>query len=249
MAQERKNPNCLICGSVNPASKKLCSAECKLIWTRKRQGYKGTAKPAQILPCLQCGVAMKPRSSNGVTGRSVYCSHKCYIAKLQGDKKLPREPKTDEQLAVSRLVMSERCALKRIARYIERPSRYIIGCACCSKSMVTMRSFGRPKSVCDECTHKAKIKHNRIAKARRRARIKGREHEAIDPLIVFERDGWQCYICQRMTPRELRGTYESLAPELEHVIPLSKGGTHTWSNVACSCRECNQAKSDCIKAA
>jgi 5-methylcytosine-specific restriction endonuclease McrA len=31
-------------------------------------------------------------------------------------------------------------------------------------------------------------------------------------------------------------------PELEHVIPLSKGGTHTKDNVRCSCRACNLNK-------
>lgn len=32
------------------------------------------------------------------------------------------------------------------------------------------------------------------------------------------------------------------APELEHIIPIAMGGTHTWDNVACACRLCNQAK-------
>lgn len=38
------------------------------------------------------------------------------------------------------------------------------------------------------------------------------------------------------------GSTESNAPELEHVIPLSKGGTHTRANVRCSCRACNLNK-------
>lgn len=40
------------------------------------------------------------------------------------------------------------------------------------------------------------------------------------------------------------GTCHDKAPELEHIIPLSRGGLHTFSNVACSCRKCNHAKGD-----
>lgn len=32
------------------------------------------------------------------------------------------------------------------------------------------------------------------------------------------------------------------APELDHVMPLSKGGTHSMDNVQLLCRKCNQRK-------
>lgn len=40
------------------------------------------------------------------------------------------------------------------------------------------------------------------------------------------------------------GTYKVNAPELDHIIPIAKGGAHVWSNLQCACRECNAAKSD-----
>ena len=30
----------------------------------------------------------------------------------------------------------------------------------------------------------------------------------------------------------------------DHVIPRSKGGTHTWDNVVMSCSKCNNVKAD-----
>ncbi|WP_210434349.1 HNH endonuclease [Virgibacillus sp. SK37] len=33
-------------------------------------------------------------------------------------------------------------------------------------------------------------------------------------------------------------------PSIEHVIPISKGGTHTWDNVKLAHRKCNNLKSD-----
>lgn len=238
MPQERKNPNCLICGSVNAARKKICSVECKLIWTRQKQGYKGTARPAPIAPCKHCHAEFKPRSQKG--RRFDYCSHECLWASQRQSKAIADKAEAN-RLAV---VMPEIQALRRIARYIVRPRMWIDGCSCCSKSMVVRFTKGGRKRVCDECIKATQTKLKRIAKARRRARMLGARHEAIDPIKVFQDADWICYLCDRKTVKALRGTYEPLAPELEHIIPLSKGGTHTYDNVACACRECNQYKSD-----
>jgi 5-methylcytosine-specific restriction endonuclease McrA len=35
-------------------------------------------------------------------------------------------------------------------------------------------------------------------------------------------------------------------PSIEHVIPLSKGGKHSWNNVKLACMECNTLKGDKI---
>lgn len=76
----------------------------------------------------------------------------------------------------------------------------------------------------------------------RRARKYGVRYEHVNRLAVFEEDGWRCYLCGEATPRELMGTTHDLAPELEHVVPLSLGGAHARSNVRCACRRCNLNK-------
>lgn len=76
----------------------------------------------------------------------------------------------------------------------------------------------------------------------RRARKAGNQSESFDPHEIFMRDGWSCQICGVATPRRLRGTCEPNAPELDHVIPLAKGGPHTRANTQCSCRSCNGRK-------
>lgn len=78
-------------------------------------------------------------------------------------------------------------------------------------------------------------------KTQRRAR-QAIKAENIDPIKVFERDGWRCHLCGCKTPRRLRGTNEPKAPELDHIVSLADGGSHTWGNVACSCRACNIEK-------
>jgi 5-methylcytosine-specific restriction endonuclease McrA len=51
---------------------------------------------------------------------------------------------------------------------------------------------------------------------------------------VFARDGNQCQYCGRRFPtRELN---------LDHVVPMSRGGKTTWDNVVCCCLPCNARK-------
>lgn len=50
---------------------------------------------------------------------------------------------------------------------------------------------------------------------------------------VLRRDNHACQYC---------GSHKHLT--LDHVIPVSKGGLHTWDNVVTACEQCNQRKSD-----
>lgn len=104
---------------------------------------------------------------------------------------------------------------------------------------------GAVKTCSAECEESAKKAAKRKYKAMRRAAKKSAgPHSRFDPFDVFRRDRWQCQACGVDTPEELRGTYEDSAPELDHIIPVSKGGLHTIENCQCLCRACNQAKSD-----
>jgi 5-methylcytosine-specific restriction endonuclease McrA len=49
---------------------------------------------------------------------------------------------------------------------------------------------------------------------------------------IFARDGHRCQYCG--------GAAESI----DHVIPRSRGGEHTWDNVVAACRPCNVRKRD-----
>jgi len=60
----------------------------------------------------------------------------------------------------------------------------------------------------------------------------------IDRRAVWGRDEGHCRIglvcdCDFVPFEEMH---------LDHVIPLSKGGTHTWNNVQTGCKPCNLSK-------
>jgi endogenous inhibitor of DNA gyrase (YacG/DUF329 family) len=97
------------------------------------------------------------------------------------------------------------------------------------------------------CSRKCMNRHfNRIARHKQRALIRTVKIDNVNPLIVFERDSWTCKICGIHTPRELSGKHRNNSPELDHIIPLSKGGEHSYLNTQLLCKECNFNKSDKI---
>ena len=49
---------------------------------------------------------------------------------------------------------------------------------------------------------------------------------------VFARDGGRCVYCG------------AAATSLDHVVPKSRGGPHTWDNVVSACSRCNHLKAD-----
>lgn len=59
---------------------------------------------------------------------------------------------------------------------------------------------------------------------------------------VAERDNWKCAECGIDVEQHHGGGYHSNGATVGHIVPLSKGGSHTWRNVQCECHECNNVK-------
>ena len=50
---------------------------------------------------------------------------------------------------------------------------------------------------------------------------------------IYKRDGWKCVYCE---------SKKNLT--IDHVIPKSRGGKNTWSNLVTCCNSCNARKGD-----
>lgn len=57
-----------------------------------------------------------------------------------------------------------------------------------------------------------------------------RARAALTRRAVFARDSWTCQYCG------------STAENVDHVVPRSRGGLHSWENVVAACRRCNSRK-------
>lgn len=98
-------------------------------------------------------------------------------------------------------------------------------------------------SICTEC---AKQREKALKKA---SSHKGRclrhncEYQAnVSITSIIERDGIKCHYCKVKTTRNAHNA--PAQAEIDHVIPISKGGGHTMANVVIACRKCNGAKHD-----
>lgn len=86
------------------------------------------------------------------------------------------------------------------------------------------------------------IRKNYYSPKRRAIYAKG---DKIDHLAVFEAHRWTCYVCKKPIDRRLRFPH-FMAATIEHIVPLSMGGTHTWDNVAASHARCNWERGNSI---
>ena len=65
--------------------------------------------------------------------------------------------------------------------------------------------------------------------------------------LLYERANGKCYICGRqMVLNDDTEKLNELEATIDHVVPLSKGGTNDISNCAVCCSRCNRIKGDRI---
>jgi 5-methylcytosine-specific restriction endonuclease McrA len=63
-------------------------------------------------------------------------------------------------------------------------------------------------------------------------RVPHQAHVALNRKAIFARDGHKCQYCGAQ------------AENIDHILPRSKGGLHSWDNVVAACRRCNARKRD-----
>lgn len=240
--------HCRTCGTTfvaYKASSTYCTKSCR---PKKKRRAGAQAPRFREAACTNCGSTFQSQPSGKSEGGWTRCCSRACARLLRGRIRRAAERTV---VAVHRQ-QCEGCGSRfssptprtycqpacRASTYRWEPVR--VRCHECGQGFIRAKKW---QQVCsDECGALMGARQRRIDKARRRARVRGNTREAIDPISVFERDKWQCHICHRATPKRLRGTADPRAPELDHIVALAVGGSHTWSNVACCCKQCNNRK-------
>ena len=139
---------------------------------------------------------------------------------------------------------------KRLKNFVDPWTEWITDgeCEVCGKKWKNARN--RNKRVCSKACHaKAwnlenperarEIKMNAVR--RRRARLAGSEVEHFDIEDVRMFHGDDCYLCGESINYRLRFPNPK-SPSMDHIKPISAGGSHTVENCAMTHLECNLKK-------
>jgi 5-methylcytosine-specific restriction endonuclease McrA len=208
-----------------------------------------------ICKCEWCGLEFSRKLGKRNAGR--FCTKKCSGAKRTAVSREYRAQIVAAKNAVKiarKLVRRERSVSAREERRVSASLR-TVGRICKVCGSAFSRPLHKPGlwTLCHslECRAQAKrsaMRRNRQLHGRKpaeRARHRGLPVEKrCGPIAICTRDCWRCQLCGISTPRRLRGTHDSSAPEVDHIIPLSHPDSpgHVWSNVQCACRQCNLKK-------
>jgi len=97
-------------------------------------------------------------------------------------------------------------------------------------------------NTCSQKCREESIRENkRNAKHKRRLLLRDGFIEKVSTIKLFYRDKGRCQICGRKLNLK-REVPHPLAMTVDHIIPLSKGGEHSYRNTQLACFKCNTVK-------
>ena len=161
--------------------------------------------------------------------------------------------------AIRNAPLRQRCFAKT-ERFIETFAPTWETCSYCGETYMffpSMEKFGRKKAgpYCSKrCYRKSNKRSSNIGHRLRKYGSEDKPRDSIKLDKLIERDNGICYICGCETNRDDHNyrhgwfTIGDSYPTIDHVMPLAKGGTHTWDNVRLACRRCNSEKGDTVMA-
>lgn len=199
-------------------------------------GYTIKEKPVRVR-CLVCGGEFEKTYHTITTKGNVTCPL-CVEYKREQRRKAKETERQQQRLERIQKAREREAEAER--KRIER----IHPCPVCGT--VT----DRPKYCSKKCGQKVA---NQMGELRRRNLIQA---AMVDKDITVEglyrRDNGVCAICGKpcnledYVVRDGTKICGDWYPSIDHVIPLAKGGLHSWSNVQLAHRRCNWEKSDSI---
>ena len=196
-------------------------------------GYHNCDKDV-VIKHKQCGTLATKSMSTIRHKKKIRCDY-CYQRQREEERKRKRREQLEEQEE------------QRIAKI---------------RSQVCVQITFKSCPICNEIlTHPQQTRCPRCRKAERNARkdkrIRHISSVTIDKDISLRalsiRDKGVCWLCNQIVDWNDAYTNDNNAfiagdkyPSIDHVVPLAKGGKHSWNNVRLAHRTCNSKKSDTV---
>jgi 5-methylcytosine-specific restriction endonuclease McrA len=226
---------CSVCGrEYRPVMphQRLCSRACRGRRPRTRgtwEEFIQRSPQSERRRCLVCGRAFIAHPKQRTTFCSKSCGNKARLG-WRMEIACPVPWRTCRRCGLTRYGRPSCCR----AAYVPRPE-HRKACLGCDAEVVSRG--GRPRVWCLACL--------RLQKQEDHRKRRGREVTAFRTQVVrrriYERDGWNCQLCRKPVRRDAVVPHP-LAPTLDHIVPLARGGTHEPRNVQLAHFRCNTAK-------
>ena len=213
-------------------------------------GYQTTKKPITVR-CRDCGRTFERLShifrdvANGTWPNKNECPlcredrQRNQRERIEQEKKVQREH--DARIKAEQRAMKEADLISR--QLTERLAIHV--CKNCGKEYcIEVTGYNSVQYCSEKCMKRWAM---RVKNDRRLRKMKAREHDTDITLEkLFGRDGGVCYLCGKQCDWSdmTDGNAEDSYPSIDHVVPIAKGGTHTWENIRLAHRRCNWEKRD-----
>ncbi len=242
---------CAACGSffvTKNENQTCCSSECGLALGRNKKKY---------YVCQYCGeLFWKPDAF-----RKKYCSKECQKAARQDEalechRNAPSSPAPTvyrreclwcgepfETAHPNKLYCSPECGyeMNKQQHREQWKAEYqprIFTCKECGRTVETECGHTSSEFCSIECSDKY---HTRAYKMRRNKQMKAAYRAPVSFKHIYNRDHGICQICGLPVPQD-KSPNKLWAATIDHIVPLSKGGTHEPDNCQLSHRLCNSIK-------
>lgn len=248
--KRRQNPwKCSVCGGSERTGSICANRDCQVAL-----GYR---KPLE--PCIHCK-RLFTRKNDRIGYCSVACASEAVRTKhgckrRRGDNTpvgwcsecgklivgMPRRRQCFScKQGVVRNRYREHARIKRREIHRETWVFQAAWCKCneCGKVWWAFERASRRKFCSERCsTRELKRSTNNH---RKRARKWGVAYETIRLADLMARDSGRCVVCGVKVKRTKK--HNKRRATLGHIVPVSKGGPHTWDNVQLECWQCNTSK-------
>lgn len=215
-------------------------------------GYTMAKKPITVR-CRDCGRTFERLAHvfRDVANGTWKCGNECPLCRR--DRINQRQSERREQAEHEARINAEKRANEKakaeadlISRQMEKRLAIHVCKNCGTEYSIGATGYNSGSYCSEKCMKRWAM---RVKNDRRLRRMKSRNH---DPDITLEklyrRDGGTCYLCGGVCDWNdvIDGNAGDAYPSIDHVVPVSKGGTHTWENIKLACRKCNTAKRDTV---
>lgn len=258
---------CLWCGKDKGTRAKYCSSTCG-----KKYGYRASRETTQRCSEHECNKPVQARGicgphystwhrTNNPDSHNYIC-HGCGVSYTTARK--AQRDKTFCTANCARAYASKQAVQARWQRRAQGKSK---APAVIPKTPRTPRNHSRPMpngtciwkdcicKICGtrfiskqfhnccsiECSQEFKREYKRNAKHVRRARQRKAYVSPVRRSEIYKRDNYRCQLCGKKLKMNAEVPHPN-APTLDHIIPLSKGGTHEPTNVHAAHFLCNATK-------